>query len=119
MPGRPSSAATPAVFRVTPPPLPPLGGVEPGTTAPAAAGTPTATCWPSATTAARLTEAGSASGSSPPAALIASATRAPEVRVTSPGLATSPTTETTTVVEVSATSPTGGDATAVGDGAGS
>src|SRR4051794_38848737 len=48
-------------------------------------------------TAAALTEAGSASGSTPPAAATASATRAPAGRVTSPGAATWPMTDTTTV----------------------
>src|SRR3954454_14149054 len=105
MPGNASRSDAVAVLRFTGPPGTVPAAVPAGLVA--APGSPTAICWPSATTAARLTEAGSASGSSPPAASMASATRAPEGRVTRPGLATSPTTDTTTVDEVSATSPTG------------
>src|SRR4051812_36316613 len=113
MPGSASRSDTVAALRFTGPPcvVPGAVPVEPVATP----GTPTAICWPSATTAARFTDAGSASGSSPPAASTASATRDPDGRVTSPGCATSPTTETTTVVAVSATSPTDGVAGAVVD----
>src|SRR3954447_15307148 len=107
MPGRASRSAAVAALRFTGPPdaAPP----EADPVAPVAVpGTPTAICWPSATTVARFTDAGSASGSRPPAAWTASATRDPDGRVTSPGRATRPTTETTTVLAVSATSPTEG-----------
>src|SRR3954451_22902880 len=107
MPGRASRSAAVAALRFTAPPdaAPP----EADPVAPVAVpGTPTAICWPSPTTAARFTDAGSAAGSRPPAAATASATREPDGRVTSPGRATWPTTETTTVLAVSATCPTDG-----------
>src|SRR6478672_11121525 len=107
MPGRPSRSATVALLRLT---LPggPAGPAPVGAAPPEAPGTPTATCSPSDTTAARLTDAASVPGSRPPAAAIASATRAPVGRVTSPGERTRPTTDTTTVADVSAASPTDG-----------
>src|SRR3954453_1154813 len=105
-PGRASSSAAVALFRSSLPPgaaaaAPPGAGAD-------APGAPTTICWPSVTRAARLTNAGSASGPSPPAASTAAATRGADGSVTSPGRAAEPTTETTTVAEVSATSPTAG-----------
>src|SRR4051812_21099848 len=106
IPGRASRSDAVAELRFT---GPPGGAPDADPDAPdAAPGPPTAICWPSPTTAARFTDAGSASGSSPPAASTASATRDPDGRLTSPGRATRPTTETTTVLAVSATSATEG-----------
>ena len=57
---------------------------------------PTMICSPSATRRAMFSPIRSAPSSAPPAALSASAMRAPDDNVTSPGLCTSPTTLTTT-----------------------
>src|SRR4051812_29898467 len=105
MPGRASRSPAEAAFRSSGPPV----DEAPAWGADAGPGTATEICWPSVTTAARFTTAGSVPGRRPPAASIASATRAPVRTVTSPGRATRPTTETTTVVDVRAASPTGGD----------
>src|SRR3954466_4620997 len=108
MPGSASRSDAVAALRFTGPPGAGAGAAAARARPAAAPGTPTAICWPSPTTAARFTDAGSASGSSPPAASTASATRDPDGRLTSPGRATRPTTETTTVLAVSATSATEG-----------
>ena len=63
---------------------------------PGGAAMPTMICSPSATRRAMFSPIRSAPSSAPPAALSASAMRAPDDNVTSPGLCTSPTTLTTT-----------------------
>src|SRR5665648_301321 len=66
----------------------------------------TTTCSPSVSTRARLIAARSASGPAPPAASIASASRAPAGRWTSPGWSTSPTTCTTISGAAAGATPT-------------
>src|SRR4051794_17226619 len=114
MPGSASRSATVAAFRSSTPPLP-IPAVSGGPLGAAAPGTPTAICWPSVSTAAALTEAGSASGNRPPTALRASATRDPDGSVTRPGAATWPITDTTTVPAVAVGVPAA-DVADVADG---
>src|SRR6266508_3419174 len=97
-PGRASSCASVAVFRLTGP----VGGTPP----PASAGggvPPTTTSSPSVSLRARLTYDRSVPGSTPPAASIASATRDPAGSVTRPGCRTRPLTATTITPEVAET----------------
>src|SRR5690606_13757732 len=77
-------------------------------------GTPTATSSPSASRRARLSWDRSASGSAPPAASTASATRAPGARRTSPGRCTSPVTATT--ISAGALGVAAGATVTTGDG---
>ena len=90
------SAAGVLVAGVAPPAPSPGSPGRPGVAPPGStAGIPTATCSPSATSRARFSPLVSVPGSTPPAALIASTTRAPSDRRTTPGRATAPTTSTT------------------------
>src|SRR3954467_3389200 len=103
-PGRESSAASSALFRLTS-----ADPEPPGDTGPAAAGAvpppgpdePDGDSLstmesPSVSLAARVTPVRSAAAVAPPAAAMASATRAPGGNVTSPAFLTRPVTETTT-----------------------
>ncbi|CAM5712017.1 hypothetical protein MAUB1S_04103 [Mycolicibacterium aubagnense] len=112
IPGNASSCSSVAVFRSTgpvgPAPLPspdgPFSGgadVAPAELritagAPTGAVMPTRICSPSATLRAMFRPTRSAPASAPPAAVTASATRAPAGSVTNPGLCTRPATLTTT-----------------------
>src|SRR5258705_2649413 len=113
-PGNVSSSSTVAAFRSTKPPgagvFPSVGGASFGAAAPGpelielpiadgcpgAATIPTMICSPSVTRRAMFNPIRSAPSRAPPAAVSASAIRAPGANVTSPGLSTRPTTLTTT-----------------------
>src|SRR5690606_28109558 len=98
--GSASSSAWVAVFRLTfPPGAPGAGPPTPGTSpdpTPGGTATPIAISSPSDTLRARLTSDRSVPGNAPPAASMASATRAPTGRRTRPGRWTLPVTATTT-----------------------